>query len=150
MRSMNILVFDGYCHFCQFWVRQLIRADRKQVLKLVSFEELNRVYPGVLKPGQAPDSLWFINKQKVYSQSDAVTEALIAVGQPCKVLGTMIGYIPRWLRNLAYRFIARYRYFLFGKHDTCPMPRPEHRRHYLTQEELLSMQNEMPALPLKG
>ena len=39
--------------------------------------------------------------------------------------------IPRSLRDAAYNLLARVRYRLFGRFDTCPLPPPEVRARFL-------------------
>ena len=44
----------------------------------------------------------------------------------------LIGYIiPRPVRDFIYDLIARYRYKLFGKYDSCAIPSPEIRSRFL-------------------
>jgi predicted DCC family thiol-disulfide oxidoreductase YuxK len=40
-------------------------------------------------------------------------------------------FIPRPLRDLVYRFIARHRYRWFGKTESCWLPTPELRGRFL-------------------
>jgi predicted DCC family thiol-disulfide oxidoreductase YuxK len=39
--------------------------------------------------------------------------------------------IPRPLRDVGYRLVAKYRYRLFGKKETCRMPTAEERAMFL-------------------
>ena len=39
--------------------------------------------------------------------------------------------LPRPLRDFYYDLFARYRYKLFGKHDSCPVPSPEVRSRFI-------------------
>jgi predicted DCC family thiol-disulfide oxidoreductase YuxK len=39
--------------------------------------------------------------------------------------------IPRLLRDIGYRFVARYRYAIFGKKDACRMPGAAERERFL-------------------
>jgi predicted DCC family thiol-disulfide oxidoreductase YuxK len=42
-----------------------------------------------------------------------------------------MGLIPRWLREWGYGVVARFRYRVFGRYDTCPVPSPEERGRLL-------------------
>jgi predicted DCC family thiol-disulfide oxidoreductase YuxK len=41
--------------------------------------------------------------------------------------------LPRMLRDLVYKFVARNRYRVFGKHESCMLPEPKHRAKFLDQ-----------------
>ena len=40
-------------------------------------------------------------------------------------------YVPRFIRDAAYKLFAKYRYKLFGKKDECMLPSPEIRARFL-------------------
>jgi len=39
--------------------------------------------------------------------------------------------LPGWLRNWAYNLLARNRYRIFGKYDSCPIPSEKDRGKFL-------------------
>jgi len=39
--------------------------------------------------------------------------------------------VPRWLRDPAYRFVARHRYRIFGQSRSCFLPTPEERARFM-------------------
>ena len=45
--------------------------------------------------------------------------------------GVLLQVVPRALREWGYRLIARNRYRIFGRYDTCPMPTEETRSRFL-------------------
>ena len=47
-------------------------------------------------------------------------------------LGYWMIIVPRPLRDVVYRFIARHRYRLGGKRDACMVPTPDVRARFLT------------------
>jgi len=46
-------------------------------------------------------------------------------------LATIFGLLPVSLLNVLYDLIARYRYRIFGRYDTCPIPRDEHKSRFV-------------------
>lgn len=40
--------------------------------------------------------------------------------------------VPRWLRDPAYRFVARHRYRIFGRSRSCFVPTPEQRQRFMS------------------
>jgi predicted DCC family thiol-disulfide oxidoreductase YuxK len=47
--------------------------------------------------------------------------------------GLLVQILPRFLRDWGYRIVARNRYRVFGRFDTCVLPSPEHRRLFLDE-----------------
>ncbi len=48
-----------------------------------------------------------------------------------RLLGKVLQLVPRKLRDWGYRVIARNRYRLFGRYDSCPLPTEETRWRFL-------------------
>jgi predicted DCC family thiol-disulfide oxidoreductase YuxK len=46
-------------------------------------------------------------------------------------LSRILGVLPTFLLNAGYDLIAKHRYRVFGKHDSCVMPLPEHRERFV-------------------
>jgi predicted DCC family thiol-disulfide oxidoreductase YuxK len=42
-----------------------------------------------------------------------------------------MSWLPRPLRDLGYRLVARYRYRIWGRFDTCPIPTAQERERFL-------------------
>jgi predicted DCC family thiol-disulfide oxidoreductase YuxK len=43
----------------------------------------------------------------------------------------LLRFLPRWIRNWGYNLVARYRYRIFGKYDSCPLPEAADRDRFL-------------------
>ena len=69
--------------------------------------------------------------EQVFGKSDAVARSLIELGGSWKLLGTISTFIPRFIRDRLYRLVARSRYRIFGKYETCMLPGPEQRSKFL-------------------
>ena len=60
-----------------------------------------------------------------------------AVIQVAKTLGGIYAwvspawYIPRFMRDIPYRLIAKYRYKIWGKTETCAMMTPAYKKRIL-------------------
>ncbi len=75
--------------------------------------------------------------ERLYQRSDAVAEALQLLGWRdgpggyWRLAGRTLGLLPRPWRDWGYGIVARFRYRLFGRYDTCPVPPPEQRSRLL-------------------
>ena len=50
-----------------------------------------------------------------------------------RLAGRLLQLLPRPVRDWGYRVIARNRYRIFGRHDTCPIPSAETRARFLDE-----------------
>ena len=69
--------------------------------------------------------------EKVVIRSDAVLRASAELGMPWNALAAIARLIPRVLRDVLYGVVARNRYRVFGKYETCMLPDPNQRHRFL-------------------
>lgn len=72
----------------------------------------------------------YLDERGLHDQSDASLQVYRRLGGFWAVLG-WLRFVPRLLRNPVYRMIARNRYRVFGKRETCRVPTPEERDRFL-------------------
>ena len=134
----SILLYDGVCGLCNRVVQLLLRVDKAGLLLFVPLEsplgvELLSTFPTA--PAE-PEGVILVtgaltSPQAVFRRFDAVSEALRILHRPYAAIGGLLRLIPRPLREWSYGLIARNRYRLFGKFDTCPIPTPAQRSRIL-------------------
>jgi predicted DCC family thiol-disulfide oxidoreductase YuxK len=128
---MKIVFFDGHCSLCNSTVDWMIRHDRRGELEFASLqgETAKRVIPA--HAGAADyDTVVYSREGVIYERSTAVLRAIGDMGGFWVIANVML-YLPRVLRDLFYRLVARNRFRLFGRRDTCRMPSPEERGRLL-------------------
>ncbi|MDB4374740.1 DCC1-like thiol-disulfide oxidoreductase family protein [bacterium] len=107
------IAFDGDCLMCNRFIHFLADQDHAQLL---SFAPL---------PNDAPrDSMIATREGKNFSRSSAFLIILTALGGHWRALALLGFLIPRPLRDLAYRIIAKNRHRFAGK-KSYPLPSPE-------------------------
>jgi predicted DCC family thiol-disulfide oxidoreductase YuxK len=72
----------------------------------------------------------YVDEMGIHDQSDASLEVYRRLGGIWTVL-SLARFFPRWIRNPAYRVLARNRYRWFGKRDTCRLPTAEEKARFL-------------------
>jgi predicted DCC family thiol-disulfide oxidoreductase YuxK len=132
MENHKIVLFDGVCNFCNYWVNFAIRKDRNKKLRFAPLQgETARKL--LLQHSINPTSLSsviLIDDNKAWTQSSAAIRI-------CKYLdgGWKLFYgfiiIPKFIRDPIYNFIARNRYKWFGKKENCMIPSPEVKERFL-------------------
>jgi len=127
-----VILFDGECNLCNGVVRFIIKRDKKNVFK---FASLQSAYGASVVSAHhlqsAPlETIVLVDGETIYTQSDAVITILKSLGGVWK-LASVFKIIPKPVRNGVYRFIAKYRYKVFGKRETCMVPTEEMKSKFI-------------------
>jgi predicted DCC family thiol-disulfide oxidoreductase YuxK len=126
-----IIFFDGVCGLCNRSVDVLLRADERGVFR---FAPLQGETARELLPPQNDDpqawSMVYLDERGVHDQSDAMLEICRRLGGWWSAYG-WLRFVPRVIRDLVYRLIARNRYRWFGKKEACRLPTPAERARFL-------------------
>src|SRR2546421_5956482 len=70
-------------------------------------------------------------EERLSSRSDAGIQVLAELGGAWRALASIVKHLPRWIRDKIYNLIARNRYQLFGKYQTCQIPDEKYRSKFL-------------------
>ena len=133
-----ILLYDGVCGLCNRLVQFLLKRDKEGRLLFASLQSefAERV---LTRHGIDPKDLDTVQvvvnyerpEERVLGRSDAILRAGAELGMPWNVLATIARIVPRALRDVVYRFVARNRYRVFGKYESCMLPDPNQRHRFL-------------------
>lgn len=121
-----IVLFDGVCNLCSFWVRFAIARDPVARLRFAAVQsDLGQDF---LRRRNLPtdvfESFYLIEEGQAYEKSTALLRMVRHLRWPWPLLRAA-WILPRPLRDWLYDRIARNRYRLFGRRDSCLMPSPE-------------------------
>ncbi len=149
--SKPIVLYDGVCGLCNLLNQFLLIRDPRDRFRFASLQsefarallqrhganaaDLNTVYV-VVNYGQ-PD-------EQLLARSDAILQVLHELGGVWSIL-TIGKVLPRSLRNALYDVVARNRYRVFGKYETCMLPQERHRHKFLGAAPSLSPSDENSA-----
>lgn len=121
-----IIVFDAECVLCAANAQFVLRHDRRGHFRLASMQGTvgEALYHKFGIDPADPETLIVVSGDQALRDSTAVLAIWSGLGWPWRAL-TILRVVPALLRDPLYRLIARNRYRLFGKRQTCWMPRPE-------------------------
>lgn len=127
-----IVFYDGTCALCHGLVRWVLARDRDAAFHFAPLQ--GATFTRLVSPEQRaglPDSVVARDRfGKLHVQSDAIYLILVGLGR--LRTAALFGLLPRPLRDLGYRVIARARYALFGRKDElCPIVPPELQGRFL-------------------
>jgi predicted DCC family thiol-disulfide oxidoreductase YuxK len=138
-----IILYDGVCGLCNRLNHFVLRRDREGIFRFASLQsplaarilarqganpqDLDTVYVvlnhDLTKEAQADELL--------LPRSDAVIFVLKRLGGMWKVLGLFVQLLPQFLRDWGYRVVARNRYRVFGRFETCMLPSARDRSKFI-------------------
>jgi predicted DCC family thiol-disulfide oxidoreductase YuxK len=133
MNGAPTIVFDGLCKFCNGWVGFVLRRDMKRRFR---FATAQSVAGGALmaEHGLSASDLstvLFVQDGKGFVKSTAGLRILMTLGGVWRVAGALL-IVPRFIRDGVYMFIARNRFRIAGRHETCPLPPPDRADQFLS------------------
>ena len=130
--NQPIILFDGVCKFCNYWVNFAIKHDPKKNLRFAPFQ--SGAGQALLQQYQinvaAINSVILIEKGRVYRQSTAALRICRYLSGGWKIFYAFL-IIPRFIRDFLYNIIARNRYRFFGRNENCMVPTPDVRERFL-------------------
>jgi predicted DCC family thiol-disulfide oxidoreductase YuxK len=128
---MNIIFYDGECGFCNQSVRWILAKDVKKRFHFASLQSpLATQYLGDQAYIQSLQSLVLMEQNRCYYHSDAVLRIAANLGFPYH-LSSVFFLIPKKIRDLVYRWIARNRMKWMRNNQTCELLSPEERARFL-------------------
>ncbi|HSM39281.1 MAG TPA: DCC1-like thiol-disulfide oxidoreductase family protein, partial [Afifellaceae bacterium] len=71
-----------------------------------------------------------LDEGRAFNKGDAALQAARHMWQPWP-LARVFRLLPRPVRDGFYDLVAKYRYRVFGKRDSCMVPQPEHAGQFL-------------------
>jgi predicted DCC family thiol-disulfide oxidoreductase YuxK len=137
IQGRALVLYDGVCALCHGVVQFLMKHDRLDRFRYAPLQSgLGREVLARFDIHTFPDGVMLLTdaltpRGRLYQRSDAVAEALPLLGGYWRLAGRVLRLLPRPLRDWGYGLVARFRYRLFGRYDTCPVPPPEQRSRVL-------------------
>jgi predicted DCC family thiol-disulfide oxidoreductase YuxK len=137
IQGRALLLYDGVCALCNGVVQFLMKSDRLDRFRYAPLQSgLGREVLARFNIHTFPDGVMLLtdaltSNEHLYQRSDAVAASLQRLRWPWRVVGKALRLVPRPLRDWGYGIVARFRYRLFGRYDTCPVPPPEQRSRLL-------------------
>ncbi len=118
-----ILLFDGVCNLCNNLVMFVIRKDKKARIRFVSLQSeagKSLLSAAGLNPDTA-DTVVYLSGDKTFLRSSAILNLLNDLGGGWRLFYSLI-IIPSFIRDFIYNLVARSRYRIFGKRESCMVP----------------------------
>ncbi|QCR25028.1 hypothetical protein C1N53_11430 [Pontibacter sp. SGAir0037] len=132
LQDKLIVFYDGTCGFCQASVQFILKYNNKQNILFATLQSglAEALVPQQQLPQPLPDSMLFYESGRLFMESEAALRIAKYLNFPLS-WGYYFRIIPLFIRNAAYRFIARNRYRIAGRREACLLPSPKERMRFL-------------------
>ena len=130
--SEHTILFDGVCNLCNGFVQFVIKKDRADRFK---FGAQQSDAASLLLKGRELDpsdlsTVLYLKGGRLLTRSSAVLHIFKDLGGWWSLAFAFM-VIPRILRDLVYKWVARRRYRWFGERESCMIPTPELRAKFI-------------------
>ena len=130
--NTQLILFDGVCNFCNSSINFIIDHDPYNHFKFAPLQseigqEILRKFN---KNTEDFDSIILLKNNILYQKSDAALEITKHLSGSWKYL-SVFKILPTFFLNFFYDIVAKNRYRIFGRSDSCRMPTAELRERFL-------------------
>jgi predicted DCC family thiol-disulfide oxidoreductase YuxK len=131
--NQYIILFDGICNFCNYWVNIILRLDKKKKFLFTPLQsQTGQKYLSKFGFNLTEfHTFILIDGNKFLIKSDAALFIIKQLPFPLKFL-YIFNILPRKFRDWIYSLIANNRYKIFGKSEICRIPSAEEKNRFLT------------------
>ncbi|MGH1330662.1 MAG: thiol-disulfide oxidoreductase DCC family protein [Paracoccaceae bacterium] len=128
-----VCVMDARCALCARGATWIARNDHAGAFTIIPLQsDLGGALMHHYGMDPADPTSWlFLDEGRAYASLDALIRVGLCLGRIWKAL-ILLRIIPKPLRDILYRAVARNRYRLFGAGDLCALPDPEVQKRLLT------------------
>jgi predicted DCC family thiol-disulfide oxidoreductase YuxK len=119
-QNTPILFYDGVCNLCTGVVQFVLKKDQKKTLEFASLQSENG--QNILRKFNLPvrklgTFIWYENGI-AFTKSAGVHKLFQYLGGRYKWF-SLLKIIPFFIQDLVYDVVAKTRYSIFGKKDSC-------------------------------
>jgi predicted DCC family thiol-disulfide oxidoreductase YuxK len=134
----TVVFFDGVCGLCTRFNQFLLPRDRQGRIRFATLQ--GRLAHDLLpRYGKDPSDLdtiyvlvdWKTPRERILDRSQGMLHALKQLDGIWRAIGQIGSVVPASIADAAYNFVAKRRYRLFGKFESCMIPAPEWRQRFL-------------------
>jgi len=126
-----LILFDGYCNLCSGAVNLILKNEKKPLYYFISLQSATvKEYFPDLRISDPPESLILIENNKIFKSSTAALKISKNLKFPWYIFYYAI-FLPSFLRDPVYQFIARHRYKWFGRKSVCFVPTTNWKSRFL-------------------
>jgi len=137
--SNPVILYDGVCGLCNRLVQFVLKHDKRDRFRFASLQSelASKVLQRHDRDPHDLDTVYLVvdyaePTERLLARSDAILILLKELDGIWK-LAWLGNVLPRRIRDAIYKLVARNRYRVFGKYESCMLPGAKHRTKFLDQ-----------------
>lgn len=115
----EIIIYDGVCVLCNFFIRWILKKDQNFNFKVTNLQS-NFTKTNYIEVTKVDSVAVILKDGGILQKSKAVAYILKKIKR-LLLIRLLLMVFPSFLSNFIYDLIAKSRYFLFGKYSSCPV-----------------------------
>ena len=128
----KIILFDGVCNFCNYWVNFIINRDERSIFKFTALQSKTgqEILTSLNLNTTDFDTFVLVDGSDHFTKSTAALRIAKELDFPFNIVYYFI-IIPKPIRDIFYSAIAKNRYKFFGRRNSCRIPTEEEKNRFL-------------------
>ena len=129
LKNNEVIIYDGICVLCNKYIKWVLDKDKENLFLISNLQSkfTEEIFPELRKI----DSVAVIKKNgEIVQKSKAVNHILKSINRLI-LLRTILNILPLSISNFFYDIVAKSRYKVFGKYDSCQLPEPEYKSRFI-------------------
>ncbi len=128
----NVILYDGVCNLCWFWVQLILKRDKKRLFHFVPLQ--SEIAKNIIRENKLHvaelTTIVLVDDQGVFVKSSAILRVFKKLPMPWPLLYEF-RVVPGFVRDGIYSFIGRNRYKWFGRGESCYLPEKDDQDRFL-------------------
>ncbi len=133
--DMPLILFDGVCNLCESTVHFVVRRDRNKQFRFASLQ--SEAAEDLLSSHQYDfgtlSSVLLIADDEMYRKSRAALQIVRRLDGAWPLLYYVFFWVPKFIADPVYDFIANRRYRWFGMKSECWIPDDDLRERFIDE-----------------
>jgi len=136
----HILMYDGCCGLCARITHFTLKRDPEGIFRFAAIQSgfaSNHIRAHGKEPNDLDTFYVLVDpgkpSERLLSRAGAAMYVLSRIGRPW-TWASWLNVLPNSLLNASYDFVAKNRYRLFGRSDSCLLPEPEWQERFIAVE----------------
>ena len=129
LKNNEVIIYDGICVLCNKYIKWVLDKDKENLFLISNLQSkfTEEKFPELRKI----DSVAVIKKNgEIIQKSKAVNHILKSINRLI-LLRIILNILPLSISNFFYDIVAKSRYKVFGKYDSCQLPEPEYKSRFI-------------------
>ncbi len=130
MTMQRIIFFDGDCVICNRFANWIMKKFKPHFLYLSTLQSAS-AKKHLKQFDLGLDSVVYLTEGSTYKKSKAILKILNDLGGFYKYLSILLQIFPLFIADAVYDLVAKNRYRVFGKTDSCRIPNESEKSYFL-------------------